>query len=349
MPRCPNGHESALELKCPTCGESVLFAESLRDLTVLPPFQCTFEEMAVLSIGFPPLVFPGSYSAEIRVEKEDSLKAETLSLATIEGATWLDYKERYLAEFQRWLRLVSLAKSRYRVIILDASNPLSILALTGLASYRNTIVFALTADEKSRPLEQHTSYVALTEAFRRGIPLILATNSFMEEASCFLEHEGLALGQQALSQMLSFIFTPLGELMDFVQRDLKLGIKAHGFSTLIAASDAVYRTVDDAFLVQHHQTSKDLDLEEVQSAYLIALAEKDLETPISQGFKRYCDEHLVNALSISQWLNARPSKYRIYDMAIVYGLKNIDIYSRLRKGYEMIANQTPDLKVGGLL
>lgn len=345
MPRCPNGHESTLELKCPTCGEPVLFGDTLRNLTTLPVSQYTFEDTAILSVGFPPLAFPRSYSALIRIQKEGSLRADGFNVAKVEGGTWFDYRQKYLREFKRWLRLVGFGKSRYKVIMVDSANPLSVLALTGLPPEGNIAIFAVTADDKSTPLEQHTSYVALTEALRKNVPMIWATNSFMEEASFFSEQKGLTMGQQALSQMLSFIFTPLEEFMDFVQRDLRLGIKAHGFSTLIAASDAVYKTVDDAFQVQCHQTSVNLDLEEVQSAYLVACAEEDLETRILQGFKRYCTGHLVNTVSIGQWFNARPSRYRIYDLAIVYGLKNIDVYARLRKGYETVANQASDLNV----
>ncbi len=327
----------------------MLYKDACTELVKVPEVGVSFEEVSVLYVGFPPSSLRGVYGAQLLMGGKETEGVESYIVGKVEGGTWLDFHVMYSKKFKKWLKLIGFSESRYKVMMVDTLNPLSVLALLALPVETNTLVFAITADTGSTPLEQHTSYVALTAAFQRGFPLILATSSYREEASCFSEQEGLALGNRALALILSFLLTPIGDLMDFVQRDARLGVKIHAFSALMAASSNVYRTVHDAFFVQSHQASLDLQLGDIRTAYLMAAAQKDLEKPIIQGFRQYCSNNLVDSISTEYQFYEKHSKFGLYDIVMFYGLKETQTYAKLKKGYDAIAGNSQDLKVEKIL
>jgi hypothetical protein len=344
MLKCINGHESALNLRCEVCDGEVLYRDACAELVKIPKVEASFEDVSALYVGFPPLTLPGVYTAKLLVGDREAEGVESYTVGKFEGGTWLDFHEMYSKRFRKWLKLVGFSKSRYKIVIVDTLNPLSVLALLALPAEGNTLVFAMTADTDSTPLEQHTSYVALTATFQRGFPLILATSRYREEASCFTEQEGLTLGERALALILSSLLTHIGDLIDFVQRDARLGVKIHAFSALMAASSNVYRTVHDVFLVQHHQASLDLQSEEILTVNLMAAAQKDLEKPIINGFRKYCSKNF-DLISTQYRFYEKHTKFGLYDVVMFYGLKDTKTYARLRKGYDAIASSAQDLKV----
>ena len=349
MPKCINGHESALTLRCEVCGGAVLYKDACAELIEIPTVEVSFEQVSMLYVGFPTLPSPSVYIAQLLIGDMEAAGVESFVVERLEGGTWLDFQARYLKKFERWLKLVEFRKSRYRLIVVDTTNPLSVLALRSLPAEDDIVVFAIIAETDSTPLEQHTSYVALTAAFQRGLPLILLTRSFRREVAFFVEHEGFVVGDRALGEIISFLLASMRDLMDFIQRDSRLGVKVHVFSALMAASVRVYRTVHDAFLVQRHQISLDPESEEIETAYLMAAAGKDLDSSIVQGFKQYCGRNLVNLVSTEHRFYEKDSKYGLYNIVMLYGLKSIPIYTKLRKAYEIVASRAQDLKVEELL
>ena len=347
MPKCVNGHESA-SAKCETCGETVLFQDSCKELAVIPEFEVEFEQTAVLSVGFPPLSLPQAYAAQVLLGEDDAEAIESFTVGKIEGGTWLDFYQKYSDRFGKWLKLVGFDRSRYRIVVADTTNPLSVLLIQELNAERNKAIFAIAADIDSNPLEQHTSYVALTAALRKHTPIILIMNKYRKEATSFVESEGLLLGDGALGRIISLLLTSAEDLMDFLQRDIRFGIQIHAFSALMAASDRIYKSIDEVFSLQRYQTSLDIETDEPQTAYLMASSERELKDSIVGGFSRYCSRQLLNLISSEHRFYERQSRHRLYDIAILYGLRTARIYDGLTKGYETITSKAPDLVVDKL-
>ena len=346
MPKCVNGHES-LSSKCETCGETVLYKDSCKELTVIPKFEVSFEQAAILSVGFPPLSLPLAYAAQVLLGENNAEAIESFTVGKLEGGTWLDFYQKLSPSFGKWLKLVGFDRSRYRIILADTTNPLSVLLIQALHDERNTTIFAIAADKDSSPLEQHTSYVALTAALRKKMPMILITDKSRKEATSFVESKGLILSDEAFGSIISLLLTSTQDLMDFLQRDLRLGIQIHAFSAFMAASDRVYKSTDEIFRLLEYQTSLDFQIDDPQTAYLIASSEKRSKDLIVDGFSRYC-RTIPNLVSSEPRFYERHSRHALHDIVILYGLRASQTYNDLLKGYETIANRVPDLVVDRL-
>ena len=347
MPKCVNGHES-MSARCETCGDVVLFKDSCKELTSIPEFEVDFGQTSIINVGFLPLSLPKAYVAQVLLGENSAEAVENFTLGKIEGGTWLDFCQKYSESLGKWLKLVGFNRSHYRVIVADTTNPLSVLLIQTIDNEKNTAIFAITADMDSTPLEQHTSYVALTAALRKHVPLILITNKYRREVTSFVESEGLMQGDQALGSVISLLLVSTKDLMDFLERDIRFGIQIHAFSALMAASNRIYKSVDEVFTLQRYQTSLDIDINEPQTAYLLASSERESKDQIADGFNRYCRKELTNLISSEYRLYERRSRYRLYDIAILYGLRTAKMYDGLAKGYEMIASKAPDLVVDKL-
>ena len=59
MPRCPNGHEQRLGLKCLTCGAALSYRDSMEELRDLPRVEPDYGKVAVLTVGYPRLSLEG--------------------------------------------------------------------------------------------------------------------------------------------------------------------------------------------------------------------------------------------------------------------------------------------------
>ena len=348
MPKCTNGHETPLELECPSCGAVVDYPRAIEELVHTPKINPSIEDVSVLSVGMPLPSVPRVFAGEATVGDLDEEDVGRIMLRKLEGGTWLDYDRTYSKKLQRWLKLMLFHRSRYKVLVVDTVNPLSVLALRALPTGENTLVLAITADTVSPPIERYTSYVALTIALQRRARLIVASNGYVEELGHFVEGEGLSVGRQSLGQIVSFLLTSIGDLMDFVERDDRLGVRFHCFSATMAASNLVYRSPNDALLVQKGQTSMELQPHEAVAAYLLASGTGEVREDLTQGFKEYCSQELGNLMSAENRFYVKPSRYSLYDLFILYGLKDAQPPAALRKGYETIVSRAPDLRVEDL-
>jgi hypothetical protein len=343
-----NGHEAHLNIYCEKCGAPVVYRQACEELVKLPEIRIDFGEMAVLTIGFPSLAMRGTYSGEINLGESEEIKAGSLFVKRIEGGTWLDYYRNFTKICTKWMRLVGFDRCKYKIVVIDTVNPLSVLTLATSVVDGDTLVFAIIADEDSIPIEQNTSYVALQVAIKKKLPLFVANRNYVDDLACFVEDEGLVVGPKALREIILFALNCIGDILDFVKKDIKLGVNLHALSSLMAASDRVYRNVQEALTVQRKTVSVDLVQEDVQMAYLIAASRKDLAGELITAFHQY--RKAFPGLIISDHIiKEKDSRYGFYDLCVLYGIKELPSLVALKKGYLTVVEKANDLKVEEIL
>jgi hypothetical protein len=346
MPKCTNGHESQLALKCTKCGAAVAFRDSLSDLLVVREPELKFEEVGAVFIGVPPFASPGVYASEILLGRGKPTSRKFMA-EKIEGGTWLDYNARYGEAFKAWLRMLEFGQSRYRVLITDTTNPLSVLAVNNLTPAANTVVFATVPGAKATPIAQNTSYAALQVARRRGMRLVLVSDVFVEQLTTFVEGKGLATGRKAFEQVVSFLLSFVSDVSDLIQKDAKLGVGAHYFSVLLSASDRVFRSPDDALAVQLPRTSLGAEREKAMTMHLLASATADVQREIEPAFNRLSAKEGQSLMDAESRFREKQTSHGLYDLFLLYGVKDPTIMEQLRAGYQTIASTAPDMSLEG--
>ncbi len=349
MPRCAQGHEAGLSLLCPSCGAAVSFRGGMQRLLDVPRPEARYEEAAVLFVGSPPFSLPGVFTAEAVVGK-GAEGARGFRAEGIEGGTWLDYNSRYAEKFRRWARLVCYTKSRYRVLVLDTTSPLAVLAVNNLPLPDSTLVMATIPGARGTPVAQNSSYAALQLARRRGMHVVLALDSFVGRLAIFTEGKGLSTGLKAYEEVLAYLLSFAPDVSDLVQKDARLGVGAHFYSVLLSASSSVFRSVEGALEVQLAQTSLEGSPEKVITAHLFASAPEELQRELGGAFGHIASRDGWSLLNAEPRVRERPSGRLLYDALLLYGVKEPTVLDALRAGYQTVASTAPELSLeGGLV
>ena len=233
MPRCVNGHEQRLGLKCATCGERLSYRDSMEELRVLPKIVPDYGKISVITVGYPGLSLKADYVGRVSAGQTELKTSTAFEVASIRGASWLDFNKKYLGELRRWLTLVGIGKTTDRFLVVDTTNPLSVLVLSALPNVEHTAVLAVTADGDSTPMEQNTSYVALSLALKKGLPVVVLSETFQREMLYFTEDRGFAAKADALSRLLQPLLAAADDLMDLLERDIKLGIQVQDRKSVV--------------------------------------------------------------------------------------------------------------------
>ena len=200
MPRCPNGHEQEFGLKCDVCGAEISFKSSVKKLLVLPTVRPDYGRVALLRVGFQGESSGVDYTGTVAVGETEASDATSFTVPRIQGGNWLEFKSKYQSKLGAWLKAVGFDKTGYRLVVLDAADPLSALALSALPQTKDTLVVAITADPDSTPMEQSSTYAALWTAMKRGIPVIaLGGVGIVSVTSNEIPHEMAALTRAALA------------------------------------------------------------------------------------------------------------------------------------------------------
>lgn len=349
MPRCAKGHEAGLSLLCPSCGAAVSFRGGIQALLDVPVPEARFEEAAVLFVGSPPFSLPGVYAAGAALGGGDE-GARVFPAGGIEGGTWLDYNSRYAEKFRRWARLTCFARSRYRVVVLDTTSPLAVLAVNNLPLPDSTLVMATIPGAKATPVAQNSSYAALQLARRRGMHVVLALDSFVGRLAAFTEGKGLSTGRKAYEEVLAYLVSFAPDVADLVQKDARLGVGAHFYSILLSASESVFRSVEGALEVQLTQTSLEGSPEKVITAHLLASAPAGMQPELEASFGRVAARDGWSLLNAEPRVRAKPAGRGLYDVLLLYGVKEPTVLDALRAGYQTVASTAPELSLeGGLV
>jgi hypothetical protein len=345
MPRCPNGHEQRLGLVCKTCGAGLSYRDSMEELLTLPKTEPDYGNLAVISVGYPRLPLRADYVAEISAGQADLKTSTAFEVASIRGGSWLDFSKKYLHELRRWMTLVGVGKSADQFLVVNATDPLSVVALSALPKLEHTAVIAVVADQDSTPVEQNTSYVALSLALGKGIPVIALSETFESEMLYFTEDEGFATGVDAISRLLESLLSAADDLMDLLERDLKLGIKMHCLSAVLAGSKSVYGIATNAFMAQSYNISMGAKPEEYQTVHSIVFSRRESEGEFQKSFDVFRNRRFKGALNAEFRFHEAASQ--LYDLVTIYGMSSDVALKSIVSGYQAIVGNIPELSVEG--
>ncbi len=341
-PKCLDGHDSNA-LVCEKCGKSVIYRSELAGMARLPEVSVSLEKALVFCSGFPRADFPESHVLSLVVGDKEERTTERFQVKTVEGGTWYDYYSSYNRELRKWLVAMGMTYSQKRFVLVDATNPVSVLALSSLPRLDNTIVFGIMASGNSTMVNQNVSYTALNVIERARTPAILLTKEFVDEAVGFFEGKGLMTREEAMREVFAFLMSYSDSLSSLFRRDSQLGILIHCISTAISASGQVYKSVDDVYASEIAHVSIPALRADVQTSYLFAAAPKDMLEDITKGYAVHLKGYsgLLNAEHFTRVVD---SKYGLFSLILVLGVKENGVASSLERGYEVIARKSSSLR-----
>ncbi len=345
MPSCPNGHQQRFGLRCLSCGAAISYREPVGELRSLPRVVPDYGKVSILTVGYPGLSPKADSVGEISAGPAYLKTSKAFHVASIRRGRWLDFREKYLNDLRRWMALVGIDKATDRLLVVDTTDPLSVLALSALPKVERTAVIAVTADHDSTPVEQNTSYVALSLALKKGLPIIALSETFEREMLYFTEDSGFATGPSAMSRLLDPLLGAADDLMDLLERDLKLGIKMHCMSAIVAGSKEVYGIATNAFMAQSYNFSLEAKPDEYQTVHSLVFARKEAEGEFEKSFGVFRNRRFKGALSAE--LRFRETTSPLYDMMTICGLRGEASLQDLAGGYEAIVKSMPELNAAG--
>ena len=319
----------------------------------LPKVDAVFEKISMVFVGLPMASSISTDNKDVYVssvlagdEENESVQAFTLSRT--DASSWLDFYSKYLGKLDRWMKFVGLGKSHYRIIVVDTRKPISVLALAAIpSSWKNTIVIAVTGDQTSTLIEQNTSYAAVGTALKRGLPIVAISTSFVDELIFYTEKEGLVVRAQALVPILYRLISSIDAVMDTMGNDSRLGVKEHCFSAILSASEKVYPSVESALYAQESSFSIIAKKSDITTACLLAFAPADVLTRIDKIFAKYRRDELKDAIGADHqgYPSDGGSSSGIYDLLMIYGIKDGLASQALKSGYDSVASKVPELSL----
>ena len=313
-------------------------------LAKVPEVRPTFEKRISLCIGFPAPESPDSHTLDVSTGAEGARTDRTFTPKVSESGTWLSYYSDYLDDLRKWVMMMGFSYVSERLVFVDTTNPLSVLAMMALPQVENTLVFGIVADAASTPVDQNTSYCSLQAIQRLRLPTILATKSFTGDLVAFFEDEGLLVKEDALRALCSFILSSTAPIVRVMNKDEQLGVRTHGLSATVSGSRTVFRSTRDAIEMQLKHRSVATTDNEVQTIYLIAEGRTDALREIGDAFEMQTKK-FTGLMNAERFVSEADSKYELYTAVTIYGVKAEKILEAIEKGYEKIAGRSGKLKV----
>jgi hypothetical protein len=310
----------------------------------VPEARPTFEKRISFCIGFPAPELPDTYTLDVATGPEPLRTDTTFAAKVSESGTWLSYYSDYLDDLKKWVMMMGFSYVGERLVFVDTTNPLSVLSLMALPRVENTLIFGIVADEASTPVDQNTSYCALQALQRLRLPTILATKSFTNDLVTFFEEEGLIVKEDALRAICSFILGSSAPIVGVMNKDDQLGVRTHGISATISGSRTVFRSTKDAMEMQLKHRSVETSDNEVQTLYLLARGRGDTLREIGDAFNLQ-SKRFTSIMNAEKFLTEADSKYELYTVVTIYGIKGDKVLETIEKGYEKIASRSGKLKV----
>jgi hypothetical protein len=346
MARCPNGHEQRLGLRCALCNAELSYRSSVNDLRLLPKVTPDYGHIAILTVGYRGLSLAADYIGEISSGDTDAKTSTNFQVANIRGGSWLDLQKKYQDDLRRWIALVGVDKSTDKFLVVNTTNPLSVLALSSLPKLEHTAVIAVAADQDSTPVEQNTSYVAISLALKRGLPVVALSDTFEKEMLYFTENRGFVARADAMSRLLQTLLGAADDLMDLLEKDRRLGIKLHCLSAVVAGSKTVFGVVTNAFTAQAYNASIGAKPEGYQTVHSLVFSDEESRPEFEKSFGVYRNRKFKGAISAE--LRFHENGSQLYDMITIYGLKDEAFLETIAHGYQAIVGSLPELNAEGV-
>lgn len=344
MNRCINGHIVDSFEKCQTCGQPVDLASSLTHLNVLPRFESSWKSIVLLSVGFPPIADPNAVNFQVQNgEKPDETEFAFVS-KTVSGETWSEVLAGNRSRFEKWIANTGFYKFKYKFVLVDTTDSLGVLTLLSLKNTQNLVVFAVSADDASNAMEQNASYISLSAIDKKKLPVILCLRKQIEDSPFCLEDTNLTVNTDIVTEVASWFISSLKDLTDAINKDLRLGIWSHLFSSVFSASNIVYPKAETIIAIQHKQIQQRTLMNDAQTAYLFARASAGFHEELTNAFEKQFSNSKTQLANKDVFLSEKQSKYNLYDIIMLMGTQSLDI-KPIERGYSLIASKNADLKV----
>ncbi len=344
MPRCPNGHEQELGLSCKVCGARLSYRQACRELLNLPRVRPDFGKVATFYVGLPPTQTDVSYTGVVRVGDLRKQTKGEFTVEKIQGGTWLDFYSKNSEALSRWLRFVGFDRPRYRFVVVDTRDPLSVLALASLPHTKQSIVIVITADQGSTPVEQNTSYVAMSTAQKRGFSVLVFPQAFVEGLFSLAEDKTYVTKTEALLRIVTTLIGHADDVIDLMERDLQLGVRVHYVSALISGSKLVYGTATNAFAAQSYLLSQEVEPDDVKTVYSLVLCGNDLREEFERGYAQFRSRRFKDVLSAECKFHDKTGS-ALFDLLTIYGVSEPLHLRASLEGYNNVAKRVNELKV----
>jgi hypothetical protein len=305
--------------------------------------QPNYGSISLLRVGFPGIPSRVDYSASVSIGDDERADVDSFTVPRIQGGNWLEFKSKYQAKLSRWLRMVGFEKAKHRIVIMDTADPLSVLAISAIPNQGHTLVIAISADPDSTPMEQSTSYAAISIATKRGFPLIALGASYTRDLLFYSDEGGFATQADAVSKIVGSLIQVLDDALDLTERDLRLGGKLHYISTIISGSKTVYANTGDALLVERHNLSVEPKPEDVRTVHGIIVGGKNLQAEFTKNFTQFRTKNFKTAISAEARFHERQGDQ--YDLVMLCGLGQEGLLGSLAEGYNTVKSALPELNV----
>jgi len=161
----------------------------------------------------------------------------------------------------------------------------------------------------------------------------------------FTEDRGFATREDAMSRLLDPMLETADDLMDLLEKDLKLGIQMHCLSAIVAGSRNVYGAATNAFMAQSYNVSIESNPEDYQTIHSLLFSSKETEAEFEKSFGVFRNRKFKGALSAEFRFNETTSP--LYDLMTIYGLRSDSFLRGISGGYEAIVNSMPELNTDG--
>jgi hypothetical protein len=347
VPKCLSGHDVVGSLKCPICGSATLYKESLAGLVELPVVNPDFGKTAILYAGVAPLDIKCDFAASIKSAETKNVRFDGFEVEKIAGGTWHDLYSAHSQEVTKWLRLIAFAKSRYKILVIDGADPLSVLAAASLPQGERTVVVAIGADQGSTKVQQNCSYVALSTALKRGFQVLVFPQAVVREGIAVDETGTLRVGMEALALTIEKVLTVPDNLVDLLEGDKRFGINLHATSSLTLGSKRMYGTIANAVVAESFQVPEGLDADLVKSVHSIIFCERSAEQDFEKAFSQYRRSTYTSAISSECRFVGRENP-GTFEILTIYGMSDPVVLRASAQGYEEISKGQAKLSLEGI-
>ncbi len=342
MPRCSNGHEQMIGLKCTVCGAPLSYKEACATLVSLPGVRPDYGKVSALFVGLHKFPTTADYSGVIMAADVKGQTIDSFTAEKAEGGTWLDHYTKSSGDLRRWLRLIAFDGSQCSFVVVDTTNPLSVMAIACLPLTKRTMIIAVTADGDSTPVEQNTSYVAVSVALNRNFSLLAFSQGFVRNLLMLPEGRSFVSQTEAFSRIIFSLIERFDDTTEFMERDLNLGVKLHSASAIASGSSQIYGTPGNVFNAQNYQL--DIKPEEVRTVYSLISCENDIGPDFEKSFSQFRKRRFKSVLSADCRVRKKAGS-QLFDLLTIYGFASDGLLQTLAGGYNEVVQRVPMLKV----
>jgi hypothetical protein len=317
--------------------------QSLNTLLEVPSFQAPWTDKMILTAGLPSLNYSEAWNLELRRAQSAEETENTFTFGSVSGETWHDIVVENGQRFQDWLIRIGFYQAKCKLMILDTTDPSAILPVLLLRNTENLVIFAVTADASSNSIEQNASYVTLAHVEKQRMPIITCAKSLIENFPLYIEDIDLRVNTDALTEVIHLLAGFMEDLIDVVNRDLKLGVWSHRLSACFSASDIVYSNPGIVLSLQQ-ENLEDLKREDILTSYLFGKANEEQQEGLAAAFFKQFSDKKKRLLNKGVRFSEKKSLYKLYDLLVLLGVKELN-YSDIEAGYQLVASRNSDLGV----